>query len=655
MIYNRYTPAAQEVDEQGYPDPKVNLDYYQKWWAEQTERCIHGYYPKKGDYINGDFYFHLNFCKGEVFDFKRNDKTISRFPYNDCDHELNDFLWSCEQQHIDGVVMKGRRAHFSTIMSTKLLCRWSFFPGTSLGVGTYKEEHQQKIRNMIEKSRSFLPIEFSYKAHANEEILESLTKVKTEVGVQTKGEFSAIYFRTFGGRTLNTGAFRSLSTKILLFDEIGENPVLDDCIAASEEGAKVGGYKYGLFVYGGTANSMQNASPFLEKLVYNPQDYHAKLHFIPRQRFYEDENFKPFYNPKTGIASKEDQEAAKAVINKEALRLYNLGNKKKYFQFLQENPTTLEECFLGNSLSKVLDMDKINQQIKSIHDWESLGNKLMRYNIHFKNGVYNPVRPEIEWEAHPDGEYWIAPGGMPDEQYKGLDIGGIDTYYASGAPTSDSVGAMYVFRRENLYDSQMSSNCPIVEYIARYPTNEQFYEGCLKLAIAYSFPGAPFKMLSEFDSTFLMYMEYQKALRYFKEKPTCIEGEFSKATNRYMVKMTGQAKTKGIALLQDYITDYVQNIPFMRLLEDMKSFGVKNTDPTMAFLVTLIHNEDEMIRPVERRESEVSVQDFFPYMKRSKDGKLTSPNMRNSQFEQENSTMERFLSSSNGLNTFLNT
>lgn len=643
QYFSKYAPAALEIYEDGFPDFEKNYAYANKWWTAQVHRCVQGFEPTKGDWIPGDYYFHLNFVHGEVMDEKRNDKSTRQFPYNDCDHELAQFLWECEEDRIDALIMKGRRARFSTMMSSKLLCRYTFYPGTTVGVGAYGAEYVEKIASMINMARSHLPDYISYSTiHDTPKILEAGYKKASVVGQKKVGSHSKIYYGNFGGQKLNTGVFRRLSLKYCLVDEIGENPYLMDCKAATEECLMDGGLKYGIFVFGGTSNLMKNPSKDLGQLVRRPEDYGFRMHFIPRQRFFYLPNH-DFCDIEKGTATPEQQAKAKTYLRLEAEKRYKLENKTSYYAFLQENPTEVEEMFMGNSASNMLPMDKVNQQIKVLNDWDSLKTRIRKYNLHWKNGRYNPQNPQVEWDTTcEDGEYHILE--MPDEKYKDLDIGGVDTYYRSGAPSSDSIGVMYMFRRENVFDSGSLSNAPIVEYGIRYPTNEQFYDGCLKLAVAYSHPGSPSKFLSEFDPTFLMWLEKCNALRFCKEKPTAINGSYSNSGNTYMLAMTGSAKAHGVALMVDYYQKYIQNIGFERLLEDSKRMGVFNCDFCSAFLVTLVHNIDLQNVLVKQAKNNQQYDDF-PSFTRSSSGILTPNSYDARQSYAEETMVDNFLNS----------
>ncbi len=579
--FSHYAPAAQEVYEQGYPSKKANPEYHKEWWDTQWERCLIGYEPTPGDWIPGSFYFHVNFEQGDVYNPQSRDTTVTQYPYDDLSHELFMKYDEWDKKGKGGLVMKGRRLHFSTTTTSLLLHRWTFFPGSRCGVGAWDDSDVSNIRDMVNTARSRLPIELSYAAVDNPKILEATSKVNSGAGEQSEGTFSRMYFRCFGGKLTKVGAFRGTTLKIHLFDEIGKNMKLLECINASRECWSKGSEMYGLPICGGTADFKNNTSPDLSTFINKHEALGFEMFVVPRQRFYY-----PFYDIKTGIASPEKQEEARQFIKNKQSILYEMENKSAYYGDLQENPTCLQDMLMGNSANAVLPMSDVNHQIKMLNDYDGERNQIRRYNLHWKNGKFDPNNPQVEWDTTTtEGEYYIYQ--MPQKKYKNLDIGGVDTYFKSGAPNSVSKGCMYVYRRFNDLDSSLFCQGPVAEYSARYPTTQQFYDGCLKLAVAYDCV-----MLSEHDEAFKVYMENCGMLRYFKKRPTALDTEWTRSTQEYMLTMSGQVKERITGLLQNYIPNHVQNIPFMRLLEDMKNYGIANTDFVMAFGICLVHDLD---------------------------------------------------------------
>ncbi len=622
-IFSRYAPAAQEIAEQGVPDIELNPDYYNDFWETQAIRCIQGYEPKKGDWISGDFYFHLNFTQYPVINEQTGKRVIERPPYTDLDHEIFQFFYDCEKDKVGAYIIKGRRMHFTTDVTSTILNRWNTRPGITMGVGAYGSDPVEKIRQNIIVCRSALPAEMQYEAIDTKDHLIQEEKVKSANGWKKEGTFARILFRIFGGAKLGVGAFRGEGLDVHVIDEIGENPELLDCLEASRECWKEGEIMTGLPILGGTANNMKNPSPDLEQFNENPEAHGFRKLFLPRQKWYY-----PYVDYKTGKA---DEKKAKSVLETKAQELYLLPNKTSYWTFLQENPTEESHCFMGDSNSAELPLDKINDQIKRIAEDKTITDKIRIMDLQWKKGQYDP-KAKLEDQlivsfTNPKGEYKTF-ADPANETYKGLDIAGIDTYFKDGAPNSDSIGVMYVYRRMNPYDSSMLSDAPIAEYAARYKTVDEFYDGCLKLAVYYNC-----LMLAEYDQAFLSFMKSNNALKYFAPKPTAGGLADSVTTNHYMLTMSGSiAPALRTSVLRDYLNRFAQNIPFIKLLEDLRRYkpGKTNTDYACSFGIALILNMDQKSNlPIDLSAPKRDAGDFMPTWERDANGNVVAKFFRN--------------------------
>jgi hypothetical protein len=612
--FHRYQPAAEEVWNQGYPVFEKDPDYYHKWWKEQIRRCILGYEPKKGDWISGAYYFHLNFARIQRYDEKLNDKAFLPPLYRDIDHEYYQFLKACEDEHMGALVLKARRKGFSVNSTSFLYHRWNFFQGTEIGVGAYDDDDVIAVRRRIGDLRAFLPKELYKSALFNDEILEARKEMKGDAGFVNEGDMSRMYFRCFAGRKGKAGAFRGLSLKVHYFEEIGKNPILLQCLEASRDCWKEGQLMYGLPILGGTGDKMTNPSPDLERIAYAPEDYGLKLHFIPAAKWYYTPG-KEFINEQTGKSS---VEAAQPEIDKEYKRLHKMENKTSYYSFLQENPSKLEHVFMGNSMSSLLPLDYVNRQIEFLRENITMEEELRWFDLRWKGGKFNPQKPEVEYvpcEKY-NGPYCMAAPPI-NAQYKNLDIAGVDTFFHSGGSPTGSKGVMFVYRRYNPFDSSMPCELPIAYYVARTQTTEEFYDNCLKLSVFYNC-----KMLAEYDEAFGNFMKNCNALRFFKERPVAADSDLSTATNKYMIHMKVHQKELATKLTSDYITNHWNNIKFLPLLEDFKKYGRANTDFTMAFAIALIHDLDNSTLMVVDMKSEGKEDTSLPTFKWDEKGRV---------------------------------
>ena len=159
-----------------------------------------------------------------------------------------------------------------------------------------------------------------------------------------------------------------------------------------------------------------------------------------------------------------------------------------------------------------------------------------------------------------------------------------------------------------------TSDYVVAEYTDRPKKKEDFWDGCLKLAVYY---GA--KMLVEYTKIGILdYFKRMNALKYLKEKPESAHAPGSKVRNRYGVHMNKQVKSLMEDIIDDYIRDSVEDIWFPDLIDELSYYGTRNTDRVFAFGMCLLHNIDNYRMRVKEKEE---IQDIgFKYYKMGTNG-----------------------------------
>ena len=216
---------------------------------------------------------------------------------------------------------------------------------------------------------------------------------------------------------------------------------------------------------------------------------------------------------------------------------------------------------------------------------------------------------EVEWIADPKGPYKVL--DHPLEEYEGLDIGGIDSYDQDTAQSTSSLGSAIIYRR--FVSPDVPSDYVVAEYTERPKTAEEFWDGCLKLAVYYEA-----KMLIEYTKIGIIdYFKRKNALKYMKEKPKTAHAPGTLTRNRFGLQMNKQTKAVMEQYMNDYIKTSVDDIWFIDLLNELADYGTRNTDRAIAFGLCLIHNVD--IFRVQAREKENKNKKLgFVYYKRKK-------------------------------------
>ena len=134
----------------------------------------------------------------------------------------------------------------------------------------------------------------------------------------------------------------------------------------------------------------------------------------------------------------------------------------------------------------------------------------------------------------------------------------------------------------------IAGNYPIAEYTERPDTAEEFWDGCLKLAVYYNA-----KMLIEFTRIGIIgYFQRAGAKQYLKERPATAHSPKTVNRNRYGIQMNKHTKAVMEQFMETYIEENCQDIWFIDLLDELGSYGIRNTDRAIAFGLCLIHDID---------------------------------------------------------------
>ena len=175
------------------------------------------------------------------------------------------------------------------------------------------------------------------------------------------------------------------------------------------------------------------------------------------------------------------------------------------------------------------------------------------------------------------------------------------------------MGSAIIYRR--FANTDIPSDYVVAEYTDRPKKKEDFWDGCLKLAVYYNS-----KMLVEYTKIGILdYFKRMNALKYLKEKPESAHNPGTKTRNRYGVHMNKQVKALLEDLIDDYLRESVKDIWFIDLIDELANYGLQNTDRAMAFGICLIHNIDNYRMQASAREDEIK--DIgFKYYKRAYNG-----------------------------------
>jgi hypothetical protein len=572
------------VPNNGHPELNPDSVAYQEYWARETQRCIDGFKPKGMKKISGKYYFYLNYYKILGNDgTSGNRKTLIHPWYRAMDHEYFDTIEVCKDEGKGMIVIKARDKGFSYMNSGAVAHEYTFFPFNDVGVAAGLQATADAFFDKTKKGLNGIHPNFKHSVLKDTDgIMRSGYKQKNKDGKWEIGGYqSTIICRTMD----NPEVFKGERVSLMVFEEAGEFKKLKNAYMSSKACFMDGDLQFGVPIVGGTGGDISKASKDFMDMYYSSDAYNLIPVFIPASKAYYG-----FFDIQTG---KEDEEGAKQKLIADREDIQSSGDNEAYNLHIQNYPLTIEEAFL-NTHSARFDISLLNAQRSRILSSKDHRSQIQRGYLDWELGQEEPI---VRWRPDPNGPYKIL--SHPKPEYKNLDIGGIDSYDQDKAGASESLGSAIIYRR--FANTNMSSDYVVAEYTDRPEKKEDFWDGCLKLAVYYNA-----KMLVEYTKIGILdYFKRMNALKYLKEKPESAHNPGTKTRNRYGVHMNKQVKALLEDLIDDYLRESVEDIWFLDLIDELANYGLQNTDRAMAFGLCLIHNIDNYRMQVREKEQDI--------------------------------------------------
>ena len=588
----KYAPIIHE----GIPDLHPESVSYREFWDEQIHRCKEGYKPKGMDAISGKHYYYLNFYKilgnsGE----KGGRKTLIAPWYRDMDREYFNLFETCKDEGKGMIVIKARDKGFSYMNSGMLAQEFTFYPfnevGIAAGLQVTADSFFQKVKKGLYNQTNIF--RHSILKDADEVIRAGYKKKNIEGKWEIGGFQSVIHCRTMS----NPEVFKGERLSVMVFEEAGEFKELLNAYMSSKACFMDGDIQFGVPVIGGTGGDIETSSKDFMDMYYNAEAFNLIPMFIPATQCYHG-----FFDLKTGVS---DEKGAQDKLMAEREQLKKSDNQKGFNLHIQNYPLTVEEAFLQTK-SSMFNVAKINDQRSVILSSDAIKNQIQKGYLE-----WDGEEMRVQWIPDREGPYKIL--AHPQTEYKSLDIGGIDSYDQDQAST-DSLGSAIIYRR--FYSTDMASNYVVAEYTERPKTAEEFWDGCLKLAVYYNA-----QMLIEFTKIGIIdYFKRMGGMKFMKERPTAAHSPKTVNRNRYGIQMNKHTKAVMEQYIQKYVEDNCEDIYFIDLLDELANYGVRNTDRVIAFGLCLIHDIDIYEKSVKFGESERKNIGFVYY--RRENGRL---------------------------------
>lgn len=612
--------------------PRGTTDY-NKYWEQETDRCINGYTAPDGEGITGYNYFYLNYSpimrlKEEEYtdrqgNLRKRRQRILEFPsFWDYDYY---YFCAIEQAELEGkhmAVLKCRQRGYSFKGGSMLVRNYMLIPGSK----NFAIASEQKFLigdGLLTKAWQIMDFLDKHTAWAKQRLVSTRMertsgyKITDEFGKQTEQG----YLSSITGITLKNDPERVRGTraKLVLWEEGGKFPSLLDAWRIEQPSVETDdGKAFGLMIAFGTGGTEGASFEGLKELFYKPKSYNVLsfpniwdegrentecAFFVPSYSNLEsfDDDGNQVYMDKDGNSYKE--KAIQNLIDQRNKVKDGGASQQSIDRFISERPIRPAEAVLElgkNIFPRKLLMDQLTrirtnkklQSMKHIVDLEWDGNGQVKATEKPSGDITNyPLKKGDK--PHGSVVIWEYPVKDPP---LGLYIGGCDPYDHDDSFTN-SLGSTFIFKRVRAGEAW--TDVIVAEYSGRPDTAEEYYENVRKLLTFYNA-----RLLFENERKGIYPYFTNKHCDYLlADQPDKIISEVfkdSKVQRRKGCHMTKQIRAYGEGLILEWLLDEfeeghpnVERVYSEPLIEELiENDGVRNVDRVIALCMVMIYREE---------------------------------------------------------------
>lgn len=612
--------------------PRGTTDY-NKYWEQETDRCLNGYTAPDGEGITGYNYFYLNYSpimrlKEEEYtdregNLRKRRQRILEFPsFWDYDYY---YFCAIEQAELEGkhmAVLKCRQRGYSFKGGSMLVRNYMLIPGSK----NFAIASEQKFLigdGLLTKAWQIMDFLDKHTAWAKQRLVSTRMertsgyKITDEFGKQTEQG----YLSSITGITLKNDPERVRGTraKLVLWEEGGKFPSLLDAWRIEQPSVETDdGKAFGLMIAFGTGGTEGASFEGLKELFYKPKSYNVLsfpniwdegrdntecAFFVPAYSNLEsfDDDGNQVYMDKDGNSYKE--KAIQNLIDQRNKVKDGGASQQSIDRFISERPIRPAEAVLElgkNIFPRKLLMDQLTrirtnkklQSMKHIVDLEWDGNGQVKATEKPSGDITNyPLKKGDK--PHGSVVIWEYPVKDPPH---GLYIGGCDPYDHDDSFTN-SLGSIFIFKRVRAGEAW--TDVIVAEYSGRPDTAEEYYENVRKLLTFYNA-----RLLFENERKGIYPYFTNKHCDYLlADQPDKIISEVfkdSKVQRRKGCHMTKQIRAYGEGLILEWLLDEfeeghpnVERVYSEPLIEELiENDGVRNVDRVIALCMVMIYREE---------------------------------------------------------------
>lgn len=451
--------------------------------------------------------------------------------------------------------------------------------------------------------------------HKKASFKEDKNGISVESGYQS--QIMAVTFKD------NPDAARGKDAKLVMMEEAGKFPNLRDSFRATEPSMMAGKYVTGQMVIFGTGGDMEKDTVDFSYMFYNPKEFNL-LSFV---NIWDDNAsntkcgfFHPVFWNMEGYYDKQGNSDTKAAVE------YELNYRKAITEQsgsslsiqgrVQEYPLKPSEAFLTVSFND-FPVEELRNQLNLVKReklYQKYGQPGILYRddtgkVKFKPDLNNELEPlwfrDIPGNANIRGAVVIYEYPVPNAP-RGLYKIGHDPYRQQSAPTSPSLGALYVYKGFNNFS--FSRDILVAEYVGRPNTSDDYNRNMEMLAELYNTEIGYENEVTEVRS----YFTRRKKLHLLASQPDAIISTHikdSKVRRIYGIHMNEKLKDAGEKYIKSWLLrereiledgNSIMNLNTIyspALLEELIYYNRKgNFDRVMALMILLMFvEEDDMV------------------------------------------------------------
>lgn len=559
-----------EQEEPVYDPSDAISDYqFKEYWKRERERCINGFYLADGKiFISGFLYWHTVYWKiGMYIELpnKRKVREIRTPLLRDIEWDIAEDFVTCEREGSFYDLIGSRDFGKSILAASRAGWMYTFFDNSESVISGGADNYIKLATDKIEDGLTNLHPIWKKQRIANDwkREIKAGWKDKKSNQPDTKSSNSRILVRNYenGNKTMAANGTRP---GFHLIDEIGTIPNLIGCVKDSDGCWWSGGGNKPscLVMLAGTGGDMEVGAEAAE-IFYNPEAYNmlafedkwegaGKIgRFISslraRMGYKEPQSLStylgidhPDLNKITILVSNEEK-ALKDWWEPEYAKAIKSGNPKTILKFRAYWPLKPSDSFLAITKND-FNIDAAKSQQRRLRD--TLNTPILIELFHDGEKITHKSTNKLPVTEFPvktqskDAPICIVE--FPPENIPfGLYTAGVDPYRFSEAENSDSLGAVYIFKRIHEINSEKYSDMIVAWYVARPPLKSTWQEQARLLIKMY---GA-ITLCENDEYSFIDYMIAQGDGHYIADKPEWIRQLIPTSTDKRPKGISRASKT----------------------------------------------------------------------------------------------------------------